>query len=185
MDLPALQQAVQVLQDRQAILDCIQHYCRGIDRFDRALLLSAFHSDAIDDHGIHVGSPTAFADWVFAYHGEHQHLTQHIITNHSCELDRDIAHAETYWMVAANNKRGAPLSLSGGRYLDRFERRAGRWAIAARKCVIDWSGAPSEVPFSPEVMALFSATGVPARDRSDPSYERPLTVDPGRIGVHG
>ena len=39
------------LIDRQAILDCLTRYCRGMDRFDRALVLSAYHPDAIDDHG--------------------------------------------------------------------------------------------------------------------------------------
>ena len=35
------------LLDRQEILDCLLRFCRGMDRFDRELFLSAFHSDAI------------------------------------------------------------------------------------------------------------------------------------------
>jgi hypothetical protein len=184
MSVETLQQTVRILQDRQAILDCIHAYCRGVDRFDRELLLSAYHADAIDDHGIFAGSPSDFADWVFAFHGAQQHATQHIVTNHSCELDGDVAHTETYWMLAAMNTSGPALSFGGGRYIDRFERRNGRWAIAARKCLIDWGGAPGESPIPHEVLALFTATGRPARDRSDPSYERPLTIAASRIGLH-
>lgn len=181
MDLASLARELRVLQDRQAILDCIHRYCRAVDRFDRELLLSVYHADAIDDHGLFVGGPEAFADWVFAFHGEHQHATQHIVANHSCELDGDVAHTETYWMFAAMNKTGAPLSLGGGRYLDRFERRDGRWAIAARKCVIDWGGTPGETNIPAEVLALFAAVGSTARDRSDVSYERPLRIAPSRL----
>jgi len=181
MNLVELERAVRVLQDRQAILDCIHRYCRAVDRFDRDLLLSVYHPDAIDDHGIFVGGPEAFADWAFGFHREHQHATQHIVTNHTCELDGDVAHSETYWMFAAMNKTGAALALGGGRYLDRFERRDGRWAIAARKCVIDWGGAPGETPIPAEALAMFTAVGNTARDRSDVSYERPLRIAASRL----
>jgi hypothetical protein len=181
MSSQATQPDLRILQDRQAILDCIHRYCRGVDRFDRDLVLSVYHSDAIDDHGVFVGPPADFADWAFAYHREHQHLTQHIVTNHNCELDGDSAHTETYWMLAAMNKQGAPLSLSGGRYIDRFERRAGRWAIAARRCTIEWYGRPGEEAFPAALLATYAT---PSRDRNDPSYERPMTIDPRRIGLH-
>ena len=35
------------LLDRQDILDCLTRFSRGIDRFDKALFLSAFHPDAV------------------------------------------------------------------------------------------------------------------------------------------
>ena len=40
-------------------------FSRGIDRFDRALMLSAFHPDAIDDHGEFVGTPEQLFDFSF------------------------------------------------------------------------------------------------------------------------
>jgi hypothetical protein len=39
------------------IRDCSQRYAHGVDCFDRALLLSALHPDAIDDHGKFGGNP--------------------------------------------------------------------------------------------------------------------------------
>jgi ketosteroid isomerase-like protein len=170
------------IADRMAIHDCLTRYCRAVDRLDRELLLSVYHPDAIDDHGVFVGGPEAFADWVIAYHSRAQNATQHIITNHSCDLDGDVAHTETYYLFAAMNVTGAPLTLAGGRYIDRFEKREGRWAIAARKVASDWAGAPGESILSPEGRAALNGGASPKRDKSDPSYDRPLTIDTTRIG---
>jgi hypothetical protein len=71
----------------------------------------------------------------------------------------------------------------GGRYIDRFERRDGRWAIAARKCVVDWQGEPGPSPIPVEALAALNGAGRPARDRSDPVYQRPVRIDPGRLGM--
>ena len=59
---------VQYLADRMAIHDCLVRYARAVDRLDRELLLSVYHADAIEDHGVFVGSPEGFADWVIGYH---------------------------------------------------------------------------------------------------------------------
>lgn len=182
MNSSDMERMVRELHDRQTIRDLVCTYCRAVDRFDRELLLSVYHPDAVDDHGMVVAGPQEFADWVFAFHGRYQQRSQHIVTNHLCELDGDVAHAESYWMLAAVNADGPPLSLGGGRYLDRFERRNGRWAIAVRKCVLDWSGTPESMPLPQGAFDAFLATGAPSRDRFDPSYQRPLRVDPQRIG---
>jgi ketosteroid isomerase-like protein len=177
-----LEATIRMLADRQAIRDCLATYCRAVDRLDRELLLSVYHEDAVDDHGVFVGSREAFADWVIAFHGRAQHATQHIITNHVCELDGDTAHCETYWMFAAMNTQGEPLTLSGGRYIDRFERRDGRWAIALRKLVGDWAGTPGGALLSAEGRAALNGGVHQSRDRLDTSYERPLRFDESRRG---
>src|SRR3546814_6697838 len=89
---------VRELYDKQKIREVVTRYCRGVDRMDRDLFLSAYHPDAIDDHGFVVAGPEAFWAWVHHYHTTAQSTHQHIITNHSCELDGNIAHAETYWL---------------------------------------------------------------------------------------
>ena len=178
---------LQELLDRQDILDCIHRYCRAVDRFDRDLLLSVYHPDAIDDHGFFLGGPEAFADWAFGYHSLYQDATHHIVTNHTCELDGDTAHAETYWLFSGINRdtttaataaTGAtvPSTLHFGRYIDRFERRNGKWAIAARACVIEWHAALGDLPVPPETIAASVATAVGQRSRDDISYQRPLRV---------
>lgn len=172
---------VRHLTDRQAVHDVVTRYCRAVDRMDRELLLSCYHPDAIDDHGIFVGGPEAFADWAFALHASLQSAHQHIVTNHSCELEGDTAHSETYWMFAGMHHDGK-LTIGGGRYIDRIERRAGEWRIAARKCVPDWGGVPSQSWLSPEAAAALASSGTTARGPGDCSYERPLTIDTSRIG---
>jgi ketosteroid isomerase-like protein len=172
---------VQELYDRQAIRDQVNNYCRGVDRMDRELLLSVYHPDAIDDHGHFTGGVEAFIDWAFGYHGTYQDAHQHIVANHICELDGDVAHAETYWIFVGRNKQAPMLSMSGGRYIDRFEKRNGEWKIAVRKCVVDWGGGASDIFHAPEVLAAFAGVGITARDRSDVSYERPLSVDKSRV----
>ena len=176
-----LERALRALVDRQEIHDVIVRYCRGVDRLDRELILSAYHPDAIDDHGLFVGGPEAFADHFFAFHSKMQSSTQHIITNHFCDLDGDTAHTETYWLFAGMNRSGPALSLGGGRYVDRMERRGGRWAIAQRKCLYDWQGQPGDYDLSPAQLQAMLGAGAATRDRRDPSYERPLRVDPRRI----
>lgn len=176
-----LKQRLQHFLDRQEIYDCLVRYCRGVDRLDSELILSAYHPDAIDDHGLFVGSPQEFANFFINFHRENQHSTSHIISNHYAELKGDTAHCETYWTYAGMNKIGVQLTMMGGRYIDRMERRNGRWAIASRICLTDWSGDTDETGLSPEVLNMLKSSGVNSRDKSDSSYLRPLTVAPERV----
>jgi hypothetical protein len=177
-----LEKMVRELHDRQAIRDVLANYSRGLDRMDRDLLLSCYHADALDDHGAFVGGREDFWAWADPSHLQYYRTHQHALTNHTCTLDGDVAHTETYWMFAGMTHDGEALTLFGGRYLDRLEKRAGRWAIAARKCVLEWWGSPIEGAVTEEWRAAFAAGGRVAKDRTDCSYERPLTVDPARVG---
>lgn len=181
---PSLEAMVRELYDKQKIREVVTNYCRGVDRMDRELLMSCYHPDAIDDHGFFVDDPQAFWDWVHHYHCNAQAGHQHIITNHSCDLDGDVAHTETYWIFAGIDAKDYTFSLGGGRYIDRMEKRDGVWRIAARKCVSEWGGVPAETKVAPEFSAMLREGGTIARDTTDASYERPLTVDPARIGLN-
>jgi len=178
---PNLETMVRELYDRQKIREVVTNYCRGVDRMDRDLLMSCYHPDAIDDHGFFVDGPEAFWEWVNHYHSNAQVSHQHVITNHSCELDGDIAHTETYWLFAGMDAKDFSFSIGGGRYLDRMEKRNGEWRIAARKCVSEWGGVPSTSKVPAEFVGMLRESGVVARDKSDSSYERPLTVPAQRI----
>ena len=189
-----LVRTVTILQDRQAIHDCLMRYSRGVDRLDRELLLSVYHEDAIDDHGVFVGNPRQFADWVVAMHTKTHLSHQHCIFNTSVDLQGDTAHVESYYMFVGLNRTGTPLAMSGGRYLDRFEKRNGRWAIAARLCVRDWAplaevpkqldqAALTVVKLDERTTHLMRSGAQVARDKTDPSYARPLTIDPERLKI--
>ena len=191
--MPNTEEMVQELWDREQIRQCLHRYARGVDRFDRDLILSAFHPDAVDEHGKFVGTPEEFCDWALDMHANAQLSHQHCLLNHSCDLEGDTAHAETYFMFTAMNRRGKPLTIGGGRYIDRLEKREGAWRIAARVTLRDWSNLDA-IP-DPEDLSTMTSTAHllshverafmnagrgPARDRSDPSYGRPLRVDPAR-----
>lgn len=166
---------VRELADRQAIMDCAVRFSRGVNRLDKDLLLSVFHPDAVDDHGFFVGNREDFLNWIDSvYTG--LDATQHFVTNQTVELDGDTAHAETYWLVANVAKNSVSVTLRGGRYIDRFERRNGAWAIAARVCLIEWNGTTGDVHVPPDVLAMLAKSGASTKNRDDPSYQRPLRI---------
>ncbi len=167
------------LLDRQDIADCLSRFSRGMDRFDRELYLSAFHDDAEMSAGPYVGDVPGCWDWAMPMHRDGQVLTHHSLLNNSVEIDGDTAHSETYYIFVARNHAfeegaGETVMLAGGRYIDRLEKRNGDWKIALRTNVIEWSCLQSALPPPFSDVPDIGANGVSARDRSDPSYQRPL-----------
>ncbi|HWK12784.1 MAG TPA: nuclear transport factor 2 family protein [Rhizobiaceae bacterium] len=164
-DIPELQ----YLLDRQAIRDCVNRYARAVDRHDTELMMEVYHADAIDEHGPFRGSPIPFAEWANSFHAEGFASHTHHITTHNCEIDGDTAHAESYCFYVLRRRERAQVILGGGRYIDRLEKRDGEWRIALRKLYIDWRAEADATIF-------LTPNGYPEgmRDRSDPSYQRPL-----------
>jgi 3-phenylpropionate/cinnamic acid dioxygenase small subunit len=162
------------LLDRQDILDALTRFARGMDRFDRDAFLSAFHPDAEIAAGTFVGQPEPLYDWARAMHDHGQSATHHVLLNHSCDLDGDTAHTETYYLFAARNRDDSNW-IAGGRYIDRFERRDGAWKIAVRSTVIEYSGLLPTMPIPFGDVPGIDLNGVATRDASDLSYHRPLT----------
>ena len=169
-DPPAIGREVRELLDRQAILDCLNRYNRGVDRCDEDLLLSAYHEDATECHGTFTGPPAEFARSIRPAQANWAG-SQHHITNHLVEIEGDVAHAETYFLVLSQRRGESTVGFVGGRYLDRLERREGDWRIALRVVVID-VGADAAARPAPDRIAQ------PRQDRTDPSYQRPLQTVP-------
>jgi SnoaL-like domain len=170
-----LRDQIRHLTDRAEIHDCMQRYARGIDRQDRALLRSAYHDGAVDDHVGFVGEVDDFIDWAFAYHGN-QTRYQHYLLNHTADIDGDEAHAETYYLFVATDREPANhMTISGGRYIDRLERRAGRWAIVDRVCLVEFMD-ESQSLLTEAAIAMVPGARTGSHDTTDPSYDRPLTA---------
>lgn len=163
-----------VLLNRQDILDCQLRFSRGMDRFDQALFLSAFHSDAVFAAGPFVGGPVAMYAWAQQLHEQGQSATHHNLLNHTCEIEGDVAHAETYYLFVGRN-RDESNWIAGGRYIDRVERRDGAWKIALRTNAIEWSGLVPTLPIPFADVPDIHLNGTPSRGKQDPSYTRPLT----------
>ncbi len=161
---------LQHLLDRQAILDCLNRYCFGLDRHDGELIASAFHPDAIDEHGPFTGGPDGLVQWANDFHASGFHSHSHSLTSHTCEIDGDVAHAQTYCLYGLARRDGQTVAFGCARYVDRLERRGGDWRIALRKVLIEWRGEfKSHLP-----------QGYPAGrwDRLDVGYQRPLARGP-------
>jgi ketosteroid isomerase-like protein len=170
---PDLLRFLKEAKDRHEIQQCVLRYTRGVDRHDKPLMMSAYHPDAWDEHGIAEGGPETFCNWAIGWHEEYQTRHQHIITNQTIELDGDQAHGETYYIFWGENRQGPP-SLAFGRYIDRFEKRAGQWAIAHRVCVNEFAGAFTHVEVPQDFFEALRSTGPNRRDKQDVSYVRPL-----------
>jgi hypothetical protein len=162
------------LLDRQDIMDCLVRFARGMDRFDRELMLSAFHADAVIAAGVFVGDPLSLCDWSFKLHEQGQSATHHNMLNHTCEIDGDVAHTETYYLFVGRN-RDETNWIAGGRYVDRLERRNGIWKIALRTNAIEWSGMVPTTPIPFADVPGIGLNGPSARSKEDISYRRPLT----------
>jgi SnoaL-like domain len=165
---------------RQEIEAALLRYCRGVDRLDKALMLSAYHPDAIDDHGVVVLGAEAFCDWAIDYHCAMNMVTQHAISNLTIDVDGDTAHSECYYTYMGTVD-GANTQFSFGRYVDRHEKRNGVWAIAARFCFIETVQELAPAALPDDYRKLMSSNGPATRGPDDASYQRPLMVDAQRL----
>ncbi|CAJ1498419.1 nuclear transport factor 2 family protein [[Mycobacterium] kokjensenii] len=174
--LAGLQRDVRYLLDRTQILDCVARHARGCDRHDIDLITSAYHDDGVDEHGNDVNTGPQYGAWANATHAQTSLVHTHNITTHTCEIDGDTAHAESYVLVILIGIDGKTAQFITGRYIDRLERREGQWRIAVRRSTV-------EGMFTADARVLgsefFTQKGylVGTRDREDLSYARPLRMD--------
>jgi len=141
------------MADRAQITDVLHRYCRAVDRLDYALLRDVYHPDAIDEHGIYVGGPEGFIEWVRERH-KGISFSMHLVSNILIEFaGPDTAIVETYYVVlqhypaekgaaatapGVTSKAGVAMNMTGhGRYADKFTRRNGLWKIQHRSCIAD------------------------------------------------
>jgi hypothetical protein len=148
-----LSPALQALLDRQAITEVLYLYCRACDRADEALMHSCFHPGSLHRHGGFNGTSADFVAMATKIIARAR-VTKHTLTNVLVELDGDRAFSESHY--CAYHRLVAPGTgveednFSGGRYLDRFERRDGRWRIVERLGLLDYERfeAPTERGFA-------------------------------------
>ncbi|MBH1998806.1 MAG: nuclear transport factor 2 family protein [Sphingomonadaceae bacterium] len=133
--------AADAIISRQQIADLTMAYCRGVDRADEPLLRGIFHDDSVIVSGIVNGNGQTFAGEICRFVQATFEQTFHSIANQWIEVTGDTAVGETYILAVATTHGtgdGQSEMLSGGRYIDRFERREGIWKIAERIYVEDW-----------------------------------------------
>ncbi|HLS98796.1 MAG: nuclear transport factor 2 family protein [Porticoccaceae bacterium] len=154
----------QALADREAIREQIYRYCRAMDRIDHQLGYGIWHPDGSADYGpMYSGSGRGFIDWVCEQHSAmlgHSHQVANILI----QLDGDRAGSEAYVTATLRFRQEGRLmqTIARGRYVDRWSRRDGRWAIDHRTYIHDFDELV-DVPAS-------ITEGWGRRDTTDPSY---------------
>jgi len=133
---------IQQLIDESDIHSVLVQYCHGVDRKRFDLVRACYHPDATDDHGVFTGGIDAFIDYMtLGLQGYER--TMHVLSNVRIEVDGDHARAESYAIafhrVAARGSKPDRDHVVAFRFLDDFERRDGRWAIAQRVLAFEWT----------------------------------------------
>lgn len=167
--------ALRELLDRQQIHDVVLRYCRGIDRLDFDLVRSCYHPDGIDHHTGFDGTVDEYVAWVQP-RLELLGGTMHQVGNHRVDLFGDTAVSETY---STNVHWGHPDRgdfTSGARFVDLMERRGGRWAIAERWAVREWTRSDEGRMIPPEGEG-------PRGSRGGPDLVAALTARLSRSGA--
>jgi len=167
--------------DREAIRATLALYMRGTDRLDEELMETL----VAPGFELRVGRRRIPAADFWAASRDIDRTrtaTQHSISNHYIELAREVAYVESYLLAAAGTKEGeqpnfielpdgAPvdeLVLVGCRYSDRLERHEGRWLLASRELLGEWSA----IVDCAGMESRRAAATAGFRDRRDPSYAR-------------
>ena len=154
---------------RAEITDVLTDYVRGADRNDWELVRRCYHADATDDHGLYKGDVDGLLTFLA---GVAQRLTStsHQLGPPHIVVRGEEARVETYctgWYERPARDGELWSIAQGVRYLDRFEHRAGRWAIAERVVVLDW-----ERVFEPDRLSSPAGTWKRgARGDHDPSWD--------------
>jgi hypothetical protein len=165
---------IDALLAKQEIWECLVAQSRATDRCDRELYLSTFHDGAILSAGPFVGSAEEMFEWAGAFQDQTYSATFHKLLQQSCDIDGDVAHTETYYLFVGCVLGGETNILAGGRYIDRFERKDGRWGMMLRNNFVEWTSAVPAMGNPLGEIADIGLNGVAAKDRSDASYIRPL-----------
>ncbi len=125
--------------DRLAIQDVLHLHCRGLDRLDKEAIQCAYWPEAEVDYGSYKGSAHVFAELVVGALGQTYELTRHCLSNTLVTFAGNSARSESSVNAGHLLQGSREEMLFYGRYLDRLEKRDGRWKILHRQVVMDWS----------------------------------------------
>jgi len=162
---------LQALLDKQEITELVHSYCNAADRHDHDKMRTLYHEDAVDDHGAFFkGLAMEFIDALPAIQAP-MLILHHNVTTVNLAVEGSYAEGEIYVLAFHQVQTGGePVDLLiGGRYFDKYEKRAGVWKFSHRAVVADWAtfNDPSRVHLN-HPMIEGSHLGKPGPD--DPSY---------------
>lgn len=146
----SIEQRLDRMESRAAILDLVARYCHGADGQDADVFRSVWAADAVWDVGAHrfFGRDEivdAVARQWRAFASMH-HSTSNSVVQFASDDEATGRHDVLSVTVMPDGRR----LLTTGQYVDRYTRVAGRWAIAER------------------VASVSSSTELPAADSATP-----------------
>ncbi len=158
---------IEALIAKQQIYDVLCNYCRALDRMNKELAYAVWHEDGTAlYHDMYEGTGRGFVDWVWQAHDAMERHS-HQLANSLIDVTGHTASSETYVTVTLwtlPNEQGEQQEIIGkGRYLDRWSKRTGKWAIDHREHVLDLQ---SVCDLKRGFVSLESK-----RNRTDPSFE--------------
>ncbi|MCR8898606.1 nuclear transport factor 2 family protein [Gordonia sp. GONU] len=183
---------LQLVYDRQQIIEVLHRYARAIDRCDAELLKTVYHQDATDAHGTFDGNAHEFADFMVPRIKAQTTYSVHHVTNELVTIDGDRAYSESllfgYHRIpggwdsvskffdeeyaekarAEGTLNGEHEYVTGGRYLDKLTKRDGIWRIWRRQITVEWNQCRPSSQLLTGGRAAYDIPG--ARDESDMSY---------------
>jgi len=131
---------LQVLLDKQAIMEQIYNYGRSMDRLDVELGKAVFHPEAPADYGeMYRGTGYGFVEFALKSHLNFL-VHSHQFSNILIQVDGNTARSETYGDVNLRYRddKGVVHDMRNlGRYVDVWEKRDGTWRILDRKYIHD------------------------------------------------
>jgi SnoaL-like domain len=170
-------------EERSQVEQALYAYCRGLDRFDREIALSAFSPEAVLNYsGIYVGDAPGFMDWVWPFHKKLE-LNIHRVAN--VFIDRNPSGqlvSETYVTSTLRRRDGAVYidRVGYGRYIDRWARRdRDRLAIVERDFINDCLTELRNPAVAAPAVELVDEVSVleARRDHEDASYRLFMGAD--------
>jgi hypothetical protein len=134
---PDREAALEAALAKAEIHDLCMAYARGVDRADEALLASIFTDDSTVISGVVNGSGKDFARDIAAFVRDNLEMCFHSVANEWVDVRGHEAVGEHY-AIAQMVQAGTEV-LTGGRYIDRYVKRDGKWLIQSRTFVADWT----------------------------------------------
>jgi hypothetical protein len=170
--------SVALLVAKQQITEVLYRRARAADRRDVPLALSCYHAGATEEHEGYSGRAADFIQDVSMISPKSTAPVTalwHFISNILIEIDGETADVESYHiaLVSRNEGAGEIQAFIGGRYLDKFAHREGRWAITHRDVVFDWSRVAEPTRTYWDLVGLDPSQLLRgAFDATDPLYSR-------------
>ncbi|MEH3140597.1 MAG: nuclear transport factor 2 family protein [Mycobacterium kyogaense] len=134
-----------MMLDEFALQRLVHRYCRAVDRGDAELLRSLYHHGASDQHGgFSSGTATDLVAQITAARPYLKAMQHHVTTVNFMVGQGDLAgtaEGEVH-MLAVHTVGAGDRDVDvivGGRYLDKYEKHAGRWGFIHRMIVTDWA----------------------------------------------